>query len=460
MMHTVKTPILVVLSVVVLLVATAFAAQTFEVRPNSNPEDVYNPPVESSDDAKSGDYQGTVKVYVSEYQSTKGWWDAFGQRYEMAFLDYALEEALTIPQFDTVTFTVNWNSDTAGWGSIQQDNIVATAAVFNADAHTGYSYPPAGYPFTSYWVDAAAEAAPGQIGRDTAFGGLNHAVFVEQATATWCGFCPYAGGRLRIIKESGQYPMYYVALVDDKNPLAAARINEFNLYGFPTVYFDGGHGVEVGSDNYNTDTYEAAIEAAGQRTGVPDLDLTLQTSWVGTNEIQVTVTIVNNNNTAPDTPGTLSLDKDTLAAGETLTCQTYAEDPEGNDVYFMFDYGNGENSGWIGPYASNALCEHTYEFPAPGEYEVKVQARDEFEEMSEWSQSYTTTVYECGDANGQGDGVNVSDLTFLVAYLFSGGQAPPILQSGDVNNDAAVNIADLTALVAYLFGGGANPSCY
>jgi hypothetical protein len=460
MMHNAKSHVLAVAAAIALLVVTAFAAQDFEMRPDLDPADANRPTAQGSVAERSGSYEGTLKVYVAEYESSKNWYDAWGSRYEMPFLDFALTEVLSISQFDTVTYEANWNSAVAGFGNIQQTNIVAVAAVFNATGHTSYSYPPTEYPFTAYWVDAAAEAAPGQVARDTAFGGCNHGIFVEQATATWCGYCPYAAGRLRSIKGSGNYPMYYVALVDDKNALAAARIDEFNVAGFPTVYFDGGHGVVVGANNFDETSYRNAILAAGQRSSVHDLDMTLQTDWVGTNEIKVTVTISNQQNSPPETPGTLNLDKTTLAAGETLTFQTYAADPDGNEVHFMFDYGNGETSGWVGPFASDTVCEHTYEFPGSGSFDVMVKARDQWEEESGWTETKSVTTYLCGDVNGQNDGVTIADATYLVAYLFGGGPYPPHMDAADVNNDGSLSIADMTYLVAFLFGGGPAPVCF
>jgi len=55
------------------------------------------------------------------------------------------------------------------------------------------------------------------------------------------------------------------------------------------------------------------------------------------------------------------------------------------------------------------------------------------------------------------DLVNISDMTYLVAFLFSGGAAPPCLEEGDVNADEVINISDMTYLVAYLFSGGPAP---
>lgn len=66
----------------------------------------------------------------------------------------------------------------------------------------------------------------------------------------------------------------------------------------------------------------------------------------------------------------------------------------------------------------------------------------------------------CGDVNGDGDGPNIVDVTYLVAYLFGGGPPPPVPQAADVNGgDGKVNIVDLVYLTAYLFDDGPAPDC-
>jgi len=63
----------------------------------------------------------------------------------------------------------------------------------------------------------------------------------------------------------------------------------------------------------------------------------------------------------------------------------------------------------------------------------------------------------CGDVDASG-GVNVSDLIYLVDYLFHGGAAPyPLLRTGDVDCTCSVNIADVVYLVNYLFSSGPAP---
>ncbi|HWR81959.1 MAG TPA: right-handed parallel beta-helix repeat-containing protein [Candidatus Deferrimicrobium sp.] len=65
------------------------------------------------------------------------------------------------------------------------------------------------------------------------------------------------------------------------------------------------------------------------------------------------------------------------------------------------------------------------------------------------------------DTYGPAGPIDVADLTYLVAYLFSGGGAPPCIEQGNVDGvfgpAGPIDVADLTYLVAYLFSGGAVP---
>jgi hypothetical protein len=72
-----------------------------------------------------------------------------------------------------------------------------------------------------------------------------------------------------------------------------------------------------------------------------------------------------------------------------------------------------------------------------------------------FQQNFATT-YKCGDANGDGS-VDISDVVFLIAYIFSGGSAPSPLLAGDANCDSAVDISDVVYLIAYIFSGGSAP---
>jgi serine protease len=74
----------------------------------------------------------------------------------------------------------------------------------------------------------------------------------------------------------------------------------------------------------------------------------------------------------------------------------------------------------------------------------------------------TGTISLCverGNVDGV-PGINVSDITYLVDYLFRSGLSPVPLEAADVDCSGSVNVTDLTYLVNYLFRSGPPPcSC-
>lgn len=63
-----------------------------------------------------------------------------------------------------------------------------------------------------------------------------------------------------------------------------------------------------------------------------------------------------------------------------------------------------------------------------------------------------------GDINHNGAGPDVSDLVYLVTYMFSGGPQPPCLDEADVNgNGSGPDVSDLAYLITYMYSGGPPP---
>lgn len=83
----------------------------------------------------------------------------------------------------------------------------------------------------------------------------------------------------------------------------------------------------------------------------------------------------------PNTPEGPSSGK----AKETYVYSTSTIDPEGDDVYYLFDWGDGTESGWIGPYDSGRTCEVSYTWSSKGTYEIRVKAQDFHGVVSDWS---------------------------------------------------------------------------
>jgi hypothetical protein len=67
-----------------------------------------------------------------------------------------------------------------------------------------------------------------------------------------------------------------------------------------------------------------------------------------------------------------------------------------------------------------------------------------------------SNVYVEGDADGSG-AVDIDDVVFLIAYIFSGGPAPDPLESGEVDCSGAIDIDDVVYLIAYIFSSGPAP---
>jgi glutaredoxin len=124
---------------------------------------------------------------------------------------------------------------------------------------------------------------------------FTHTVFAEDGTATWCGYCHYAREALDKIYMSGDYPFYYVCLVDDMNTAAAWRVRtQYNIYGFPTVWFDGGYKVAVGGGTGNEAQYRNYINNYCGPRAVSDIDVALNVTWLGNAAMDISASVKNN----------------------------------------------------------------------------------------------------------------------------------------------------------------------
>ena len=80
---------------------------------------------------------------------------------------------------------------------------------------------------------------------------LTHYVFVEAGTTVCCKSCAQVHVYLDEFYESGNYPFYYVSMPIENNK-AAEYLTNYNIYGYPTVYFDGGYEVIMGATDWKT----------------------------------------------------------------------------------------------------------------------------------------------------------------------------------------------------------------
>jgi len=79
-------------------------------------------------------------------------------------------------------------------------------------------------------------------------------------------------------------------------------------------------------------------------------------------------------------------------SGETYEYTAVADDSENNQIYYLFDWGDGNDSGWIGPFDSGEKCEALHVWETKGDYEIRVKAKDTYGAESEWSDPLSVSM--------------------------------------------------------------------
>ncbi len=78
--------------------------------------------------------------------------------------------------------------------------------------------------------------------------------------------------------------------------------------------------------------------------------------------------------------------------GTTYTYTTSATDPENDDVYYLFDWGDGTFSNWVGPKSSGSSGSADHKWSSQDTFTVKTIAKDENGVISQWSDPLTVTI--------------------------------------------------------------------
>ncbi len=78
--------------------------------------------------------------------------------------------------------------------------------------------------------------------------------------------------------------------------------------------------------------------------------------------------------------------------GEECTYNSLTTDPDGDNIYYMFDWGDDTNSEWLGPYVSGEKVSTSHIWSKKGTYLIRVIAKDEHGVLSNWSDSLEITT--------------------------------------------------------------------
>lgn len=67
-------------------------------------------------------------------------------------------------------------------------------------------------------------------------------------------------------------------------------------------------------------------------------------------------------------------------------------DPEGENIFYLFDWNDGASSGWVGPYNSSVPGSASHAWANTGTFLVKVKAKDVNGAESDWSASHSISI--------------------------------------------------------------------
>ncbi len=81
------------------------------------------------------------------------------------------------------------------------------------------------------------------------------------------------------------------------------------------------------------------------------------------------------------------------SAGIEYTYKTRTDDPDGEEVYYWFEWGDNSNSGWIGPKQSGIEVSTTHIWEKLGNYNIRVKAKDINGTQSTWSDPLSISMH-------------------------------------------------------------------
>jgi len=72
-------------------------------------------------------------------------------------------------------------------------------------------------------------------------------------------------------------------------------------------------------------------------------------------------------------------------------------DSNSHTIFYLFDWGDGNDSGWLGPYISGEICESSHAWSERGRYPIKVRAKDSIGFVSDWSPIFLVSISDDGE---------------------------------------------------------------
>ncbi len=102
------------------------------------------------------------------------------------------------------------------------------------------------------------------------------------------------------------------------------------------------------------------------------------------------------------------------------TYNTTTTEPDGDQVYYKWSWGDGTYSGWLGPYNSGATGTGSHSWSVLGTYNITVKAKDIPGAQSDWSDALTISIIDNEPPNIPtitGQTAGKSNVTYLYTFV-------------------------------------------
>ena len=146
-----------------------------------------------------------------------------------------------------------------------------------------------------------------------------------------------------------------------------------------TEFFQSGESVLISHTWNSTGLYYVQVKAQDEKGALSVFSEPLQ------------VIIVSRENDPPEKPS-IPLGPKFGRSDISYSFGAVANDPNGDRIWYLWDWDDGTSTSWIGPFNSGQPCNVSHNWNQKGSFQVKVKARDEMGEESVWSDPAQMTL--------------------------------------------------------------------
>jgi hypothetical protein len=173
-------------------------------------------------------------------------------------------------------------------------------------------------------------------------------------------------------------------LIADKNNKSYYRLNnELNTYAYPISFFDGGDKIVFGSTEEEL-YYRNLIETCGNRD-VHELFLNVSSVWIDNNNLEINIQVQNLEEKFNEPPNTPVITGEINGLIDTIYDYRFiSNDPDGDELYFLIDWGDLSNETITGLVPSNLPLTISHSWKSNGKFTIKAKAIDIYNAESDW----------------------------------------------------------------------------